>query len=132
MHWKIFGLGYAISVLVAWPITLWWSTWLHNRVERYKPKPEDPKQEEPAHRIPWIPITIGILERVLFTTLVGWNVPGAGAFIGSWIMIKALGGWAKWSQGTTYGRAVFGVGLLGSSLSAILGVAGGLIIHVYR
>ena len=131
MNWKILGLGYGISVLVAWPITYWWSAWLHDRVGRHKLKPEDPEQE-PTLRIPWIPTTIGIFERILFATLVGWNVPGAAGFIGSWITIKALGGWASWSKGTTYGRAVFGVGLLGSCLSAIFGVAGGLVIHAYR
>ncbi len=73
---------------------------------------------------------MGILERALYTILIGWSVSGAASFIGAWVTIKAVGGWARWggSKSTMYTRAVFTVGLLGSALSAIFGVVAGLII----
>lgn len=80
----------------------------------------------------WIPIAIGVFERVIITTLVGWSVPGAASFVGAWIAVKAAGGWSGWSKDTAYGRGMFFVRLLGSALSVGFAVAGGLIIDVYR
>jgi hypothetical protein len=82
----------------------------------------------------WLPITTGIVERIIYTILVGWNVSGAASFIGAWVTIKAIGGWARWGgpTSTMYTRAAFTVGLLGSALSAIFGLAGGLIILAGR
>lgn len=91
-------------------------------------------EEEKSARVLWLPITTGIVERVIYTILVGWNVSGAAGFIGAWVTIKAIGGWARWGgpKSTMYTRAVFTVGLLGSGLSAIFGLVGGLIILAGR
>jgi len=73
---------------------------------------------------------MGIVERIIYTIMVGRSISGAAGFIGAWVTIKAIGGWAKWggTGSTPYTRAVFTVGLLGSALSVIFGLASGLII----
>jgi hypothetical protein len=116
-------LGYGLSVVVATPVTYWWSRFLHRAIQDHR-TPNDPE----AERIPWIPIMLGIFERAIITTLVGWKVPGTAGFIGAWVAVKSAGGWASWSKGTTYGRAVLFIGLLGSAMSVLFALAGGLII----
>jgi hypothetical protein len=116
-------LGYSLSVVVATPVTYWWSRFLHRAIQNRR-TPNDPE----AERILWIPLMLGIFERAIITTLVGWKVPGTAGFIGAWVAVKSAGGWASWSKGTTYGRAVFFIGLLGSAMSVLFALAGGLII----
>ena len=115
--------AYTISVLVAIPVTYFWSSLLHKAVLHSRQQ-----DEKEAERISWIPLLVGIFERAIITTLVGWNVSGAAGFIGTWIAIKSAGGWTTWSKGTTYGRATLFVGLLGSALSVAFALLGGLII----
>ena len=118
-----------IVSVVAIPATLLWVMALDRLVARLRPR-----EAEKSSRKLWLPITMGIVERVIYTILIGWNVSGAAAFIGAWVTIKAIGGWARWGgpTSTTYTRAVFTVGLLGSALSAIFGLACGLIIQAGR
>jgi hypothetical protein len=117
-------IGFLVSVVAAIPATYLWSVFLHRMIERHRQT-----DDKEATRIHWIPLTVGILERILFTVLVGWNVTGAAGFIGSWVLVKQLGGWNSWgNKGTTYSRAVFFVGLLGNAMSVLFGVVGGLII----
>lgn len=119
----------AIVSGVAVPVTLLWVMVLDRRLARLR-KPDD----EEASRVWWLPITMGIVERLIYSILVGWSVSGAASFIGAWVTIKAIGGWAKWGgpTSTMYTRAAFTVGLLGSALSALFGLAGGLIILAGR
>jgi hypothetical protein len=84
------------------------------------------KKDDEAIRVIWIPIMMGILERAIITTLVGWKVPGTAGFIGTWAAIKTVGGWAMWSKGTVYGRSVLFAGLMGSALSFLIAIAAGL------
>ena len=116
-------LGYGLSIVVASIVTLIWSWFLHRCVKKYKTE-----QDKEAERIFWIPFALGIFERAIITTLVAWNVSGTGGFIGAWVAVKTAGGWASWSKGTTYGRAVLFIGLLGNALSVLLALIGGLII----
>jgi hypothetical protein len=88
---------YALSIILATPVTELWSRLLHRAALKI---PRDEKDEE-ASRVPWIPRLVGILERLIITTLVGWNVSGATGFIGGWIAVKSAGGWQTWSRGTT-------------------------------
>jgi len=114
---------------VAVPVTLLWVMVLDRRLAQYRTR-----GEEETSRVLWLPITMGIVERAIYTILVGWNVSGAASFMGAWVTIKAIGGWARWGgpTSTMYTRAAFTVGLLGSALSAIFGLAGGLIILAGR
>jgi hypothetical protein len=115
----------AIVSVVAVPATLLWVILLDHWLARYRRH-----DEEETSRIWWLVITMGILERTIYTLLVGCNVSGAASFIGAWVTIKAIGGWAKWggSESTIYTRAAFMMGLLGSALSTVFGLAAGLII----
>jgi hypothetical protein len=116
-------LGYSLSVVVAVPVTYLWSLFLHRLVAKHKTA-----EDEQAGRVLWIPLLVGVFERAIITTLVGWQVSGTAGFIGAWVAVKSAGGWSTWSKGTTYGRAVFFTGLLGSAMSILFAVVGGLII----
>jgi hypothetical protein len=86
-------------------------------------------------RINFLPFTLGIVERIFITVLVGCDVNGAGSFVIGWIAVKAAGGWAKIAQNdsTCYSRAVYMAGLLCSMTSAFMAVLGGLLFrHVFR
>jgi hypothetical protein len=120
-------LAYVLSVGVAIPVTLWWSEFHHKRIQKYKTE-----KDEQAERDRLIPLLLGVFERLIITTLVGWEVQGTGGFIGGWFGLKSVGGWGEWSKGTTYGRATFFVGLLGSMMSLLFAIAGGLIIAQLR
>ena len=111
--------------LAAVPVTLVSVLFLDRRLQRYR---QD--GEELTYRLLWLPVTTGITERIIYTILVGWNVSGAASFIGPWITIKAVGGWARWGgpNSTPYTRSAFTIGLLGSALSAIFGLVGGIVI----
>lgn len=122
-------LGYTVSVLLGVPIS--WACWhmLHSQVE----KRHKATEQQPAERLLWLPLTMGIVERAVYTTLVGFNVSGAASFVGAWVTIKAVGGWATWSKdGSTYTRALFMAGLMSSGVSALMGIAGGIIIALAR
>jgi len=85
-------------------------------------------QDEATIDARW-PMIAGTLERALITLLVGWSVSGAASFIIGWIAVKAVGGWQKWQkEGTPYSRAVYLAGLLGSLVSALVGVVAGLVV----
>ena len=61
--------------------------------------------------------------------MVGYSVSGAAGFIGAWVTIKAVGGWARWSgDKSDWARALFSAGLLGSITSVLFGVWSGLLI----
>lgn len=118
-------IGFLVSVVAAIPVTYLWSEFLHKMLEKHK-QPEDTKPT----RIRWVAITMGVVERLLFTVFVGWSVSGAAGFIGSWILVKQLGGWNRLtlSKNQTYGIALFFIGLLGNAMSLLFGLVGGLII----
>jgi len=115
-------IGLGISIGIATPVTLAWSEFLHWLVRH----PDDPKEK--AVRIRWIPITTGVMERILFTVLIGWSVSGSAGFIGSWVLVKQLGGWNSWGKGTHHGVKLFFIGMLGNAMSVLFGVIGGLVI----
>src|ERR1700691_4560521 len=104
------------------PVTWLW-VWLLDRwIAKYRES-----DEKEVSRAWWMPMTMGFFERIIYTILIGCSVSGAAGFIGAWVTIKAVGGWAKWAKDDSkYTRAVFNVGLLGSALSAIFGIAAGL------
>ena len=113
-----------IVSIAAIPVTWLWVYLLDRIIGRYRTN-----DDEEISRAWWMPVAVGFLERAIYTILIGGNVSGAAGFIGAWVTIKAVGGWAKWAgdRSTIYTRAAFSVGLLGSALSAIFGIAAGLI-----
>ena len=82
----------------------------------------------PASVIRWMPVTLGALERTLYTLFIGCDVSGGAAFIGAWITIKAVGGWSRWSgDKSEWARLLFVAGLIGSAVSAFFGTWAGLL-----
>jgi hypothetical protein len=130
MAWQAIIVGYSVTLVVGVPVTLacWWL--LHRLVDKW----HLPEGKKAADRVTWLPVTMGIVERLAFTTLVGFSVSGAASFVGAWVTIKAVGGWATWSKDdpTNYSRALFMAGLLSSGISALIGIVGGIIIAVAR
>lgn len=124
------GLGYVISVGVSIPVTAAWPNLLYRLLDRYVPrKAKDFEAGEGAgrQRIWWIAVLVGIFERTLFTTLVAYDISGSGSFIVTWVVIKMVSGWQKWSVGTQYARAAVFIALLGNAMSILLAVLGGIL-----
>ena len=116
---------YIVCGLIAICVTWKWVQYLIGQTEKVRAPGVDP-----APRVQKFPVMTGIIERIIYTTVIGFDVSGAGAFIGAWITIKAIGGWASWSKDqTVYGKSLFFSGLLGSAMFAVFGIFGGLIIH---
>ena len=67
---EIYFIGYGLSVVVATPVTYLWSWILHKYVQKLPRTCEDKE----AKRILWIPLVLGIFERVIITTLAGWKI----------------------------------------------------------
>ena len=121
-------IGYGVSSVLGGPIA--WGCWalLDSLVKAW----HLPKGQPPAERTPWLSMTMGVVERAIYTTLVAFNVPGAGAFIGAWVTIKALGGWSPLTTDRTpYMQRLFMTGLLSSGVSALMGVLGGILIRSF-
>jgi hypothetical protein len=121
--WR-YVIGYGVSVVIAIPITYVWTNFLYRKLD--ESVAEKTSEEKPG-RVWWIPPLIGIFERIIITTLIAFSVSGAASFIGTWIAVKIAGGWITWSKGTTYGRGVLFVSLLGSAMSVLFALVGGII-----
>jgi hypothetical protein len=124
-----FIIGYSISLPVGAVVAYLFWVHFHRMAEEIERGPKE-SQEYRAFKLP---VAIGLVERLLITTLVGFDVGGSAGFIGAWITIKAVGGWAKIAgpSASPYARAVFMAGLLSSAVSAFMAIVGGLVISVY-
>ncbi len=118
--------GYTISVLLGVPVTWLVSRTLHKIAKRRFPKEEEASTEV---RILWVAILIGIVERTLITTMVAWNISGTAGFIGAWVVVKSAVGWQAWADKRSfYERVVMFVGLIGSGVSVLFALIGGILI----
>jgi hypothetical protein len=119
-----FVLGYVLIGCLGAAVTLTYGNYSWKSREKYRKEDIEP----PERATEW-PVWTGILERLIYTTFVGFDISGAAAFIGAWVTIKAIGGWASWSADKElYGKVLFFSALLGSAISVLFGVVGGLII----
>lgn len=126
INWLVGLVG--VSLLLGSIVT--WATWkkLHSIFESTAKKKNWEVKREEAEKIPYIPITIGIFERVFFTVMVAFNISGAGVAIVSWMLIKMATGWNRISGGgETWRRMLSFTGLLCSMTSLFFAVLGGLI-----
>jgi hypothetical protein len=114
------ALSYSVSVVLAIPFTFGWSWLLHHLTD-------DRNLPSPA-RNRWGPFLIGVLERAVVTTIVGWDLPGSAVYVIGWMALKHAGCWWDLKDGGKASREKFQVGLLGTLLSVLFAVAGGLLI----
>ena len=114
--------GYLVGVGFGVPITYLWSIYLHWLLKKRFPN----ASSESTERVLWIPMLTGIFERAIVLTLLFWLPPATGAFAGAWIAIKAAGGWGSLREPTSFGRAIYAIGLLGSAFSILWALGVGI------
>jgi len=56
---------------------------------------EDQEFRNPKYKFHGLAVSIGILERLAVTSLLALGISGAGAFIGTWILVKMASGWNR-------------------------------------
>lgn len=108
------------SVVLGIPVTFLWSELLH-----YCFLPSDPS---PRGR--WPSMIFGVLERALLTTLILWLPIAAGGFVGAWLIVKAILGWADLGGPNAItrheGRIRYSVALFGNMASILWAVGWGI------
>lgn len=115
---RVVVLGYLWGIIAGVPVTWAISAGLHWGLGKTV---RDPGTSD-TRRIMWIPALLGVVERAIVITLLIWALPTAGAFMGTWIAVKAAGGWGTLKDGTLFSRCIFLVGLMGSALSILWAV----------
>jgi hypothetical protein len=125
----------AWAVLVGLPMGHFWSSALHMRMAELRTGlrkvgglTADEDRTSPG-RVPWMESWLGVFERGVYATLIGFAVPGAAAFIVIWIALKQAEGYSVWSKGTAYGRGVFLSELMRTSMSLVFGLSAGLVVR---
>ena len=131
-QYVIFPITWA--VLLGGLVTFFWSESLHERTVEFwnklkKEKELGDEEDRMYHRVPWMPVCIGLFERTFYSLLIGLNVSSAATFIVGWVILKSGAGVGLWSKGTSYGRAILFAGLLGNAMSVLFGVVAGLVIR---
>jgi hypothetical protein len=121
------AIAFVAGVVGGIPATFGWSELLHRALNSRNP------DREPPGRIWWIPATVGVFERTLAMTFVLWLPAALGGFMAAWIAVKAAGGWANLAKdGSTEGRAIYFIGLLGSVFSFSWAIAPALIVASFE
>lgn len=84
--------------------------------------------EEENERVPIQPVLTGILERLFFTILIAFNIPGVAGGLFTWIVVKMVSGWNRMTGGNeTWRRVLSFNALINSLVSLFFAVLGGLI-----
>jgi hypothetical protein len=117
--------SYFFSVLFGAPVTMLFSASLHWLIRQLPTNGKDGTAEttaRPGDRVLWIPALTGVMERFAVTTMCLLQVSGLGGFLAGWIALKLVGGWQRWKDDSTYSRALFAVGALGSLVSLLIAI----------
>jgi hypothetical protein len=126
------GVSLILGSLVTWAIWKGLHSFYEDTVRRRKWDVDLSKIE----KIPLYPFWTGVLERVMFTLLIAFEVSGVSGGIFAWVGIKMATGWGRISGGETPYRMLAFTGLLSSLTSMLFAVVGGLIcngqIPIYR
>ena len=121
--------AYAFSVLFGAFFTFLFSEFLHFYVERRYRQEWCGRTFLIGHRRPrLLGYLIGIVERAIITTLVGFDVAGAAGFIGGWLVTKGLGLFASSTRPEPHQRMSMFVALLNGAISVFFGIIGGIMI----
>lgn len=94
------------------------------------PKRKVPPELDSKKRLSfkWAPATIGILERIFYTTAIVFN---QNLLIGVWVAFKIIGEWSDFSSKRNPNEGITRIRannfLIGSALSLIFGIIGGVL-----
>lgn len=119
------AIGLIASVLGGAVVTYAFSEVLHFFLHKTYPGVIDE-----ADRLKWLAVTIGFLERALFTSVFIWAPQAIGALAGSILAVKAVGGWGSLQTNRTEARARYYVAFMGSLGSMFWAVACGIWVNL--
>jgi len=121
-------LGLSVSLGLGTLVTYFVVKRLHEWVFR-KARERNPKltPNQMPERVPFLPVLVGILERLVFTLLIVCNVSASGAFIGTWILAKIVTGWNRYTRAEVQFRMTAFAGLIGSIISLLFAVLGAIL-----
>ena len=118
--------GYAVSILAGYIVERS-HNYLTKKAEGFFNEGNDGVREpKPDSKGGYV---MGWIERIIYSTLIGFEVSAAGAFIGGWITAKAIAGWSVNPNRTRYRKELLAVNLMASGISAFFGIVGGLLIR---
>jgi len=123
MYWELlyYAIGYFFSILAG-----------HFFVLRFSRKAWSALEEIPKNEIDmpyrWTSSMAGIVDRIIYTSSLLFS---AKEFIAVWLAFKIAVQWKRWEDKDDVGkaRASFHIFLIGTGLSLMYGVVGGLIIE---
>lgn len=120
-------LGFGVSLLLGSLVSAKFSAFLHARALLEAAAKGLTFKEGYADRVTFFPRWIGVLERIFFTVVIAFAIPGVGGLVGSWIIVKMLSGWNRAQEPGAQYRMLAFAGLMGSLTSLFFGIVGGLI-----
>jgi hypothetical protein len=118
-------VAYLITTVGIGVFAYFWSKFLFWKIK--KQFPPNHLHDINIEGVGWLSALVGVLERAVITTLVIWMPSSTGAFVGGWMIVKAIGDWPTISKGTTAGSAYYIGGLLGTIFSILGGIGVGLL-----
>ena len=110
--WAIRIIALLVSVIGGAIVTFCWSELWHWYLHKSYPEAFPGSDRDRV-----IAISLGVLERGVFTALVLWLPAAVGAPAGAWIVVKSAAGWGALAGGKEAGRSRFYVALMGSLVS---------------
>ncbi len=120
----LLGVSLIVGSFVSFLVWLALRRWFNVTVQRLKW--QVPPQA--VGRIPVQPILIGILERLFFTILIAFNIPAVAGGLVTWILVKMVSGWNRFTGSDDLWRRMLAFNaLINNIVSLLFAVIGGLI-----
>jgi hypothetical protein len=120
--WSI-AAAYLLSAVVGALITTSLMKLLVGRMNKQVPKEDS---SDSTARLEWLSGLVGVIERVIVTTLVIWSPGFLGGFLAGWMALKVASGWGVLKEPTLRNRSIRTIALLGSAISIGWAIAVGL------
>jgi len=121
--------GYNVSFSLGRCLTFCFAELVHFYVGyRYRDDPSAMVSRSGHGRPRLLAVVTGVFERLLITTLVGFQVPGAAGFIGGWVVTRGVGLYASSTRPSGYQRMRMFAAMLNGPVSSLFGVVGGIMV----
>lgn len=116
--------AYAVSLLGGLILAEAVVRWLGWQLERWRKKHDLDVTLRPS--LPYWAIQVGLIERLLITTMVLTNVSGAVGFVGAWFAVKGAGAWYRVPHETNsgYWEGQFFTAMMGTAASVLMAIVG--------